>query len=152
MEFGMLQHPKLFPWLDQHQQVTYFWLWCVSNEFLFIYWISPINNRCLKDGTACIWSTESGRCLLQYQGHKGSVNSMRFHPVKDLVMTASGDQTCHLWQAAISPEQMVDFILKIGVKVSLNNGVISVMKYGFVVFANERIVFRRGSRNVWTRG
>ena len=73
---------------------------------------------------------------------------MRFHPVKDLVMTASGDQTCHLWQAAISPEQMVDFILKIGVKVSLNNGVISVMKYGFVVFANERIVFRRGSRNV----
>jgi hypothetical protein len=27
-------------------------------------------------------------------------------------MTASGDQTCHLWQAAISPEQMVsNFVL-----------------------------------------
>lgn len=63
------------------------------------------------DGTACVWSIESGRCLLQYQGHKGSVNSMRFHPTKDLIMTASGDQTCHLWQAAISPEQMVFYVL-----------------------------------------
>ena len=54
-----------------------------------------------------IWSIDSGKCLLQYQGHKGSVNSLRFHPTKDLVLTASGDQTCHLWQAAISPEQMV---------------------------------------------
>ena len=32
---------------------------------------------------------------------------MRFHPSKDLVLTASGDTTCHLWQAAITPEQMV---------------------------------------------
>jgi len=66
----------------------------------------PLVGSASADGTACIWSTESGRCLLQYQGHKGSVNSMRFHPSKDLVMTASGDSTCHLWQAAISPEQM----------------------------------------------
>lgn len=45
------------------------------------------------DGTACVWSIDSGRCLLQYQGHKGSVNSVRFHPTKDLILTASGDQT-----------------------------------------------------------
>ena len=31
---------------------------------------------------------------------------MRFHPSKDLLLTASGDTTCHLWQAAITPEQM----------------------------------------------
>jgi len=66
----------------------------------------PIIGSASADGTACLWSVETSRCVLQYQGHKGSVNSMRFHSSKDLVLTASGDTTCHLWQAAITPEQM----------------------------------------------
>lgn len=51
------------------------------------------------DHSACIWSAETGRCLLQYQGHSGSVNSIKFHPNKDLVLTGSGDSTAHIWQA-----------------------------------------------------
>ncbi|PSN38487.1 WD repeat-containing protein 37 [Blattella germanica] len=58
-----------------------------------------------KYHTACIWSIESGRCLLQYQGHSGSVNSIRFHPNRDLVLTASGDQTAHVWQAVVTWDQ-----------------------------------------------
>lgn len=62
----------------------------------------PVIGTASADHTACIWSTDSARCLLQYQGHNGSVNSLRFHPNKDLVLTSSGDCTAHLWQAAVN--------------------------------------------------
>lgn len=65
----------------------------------------PLIGTAAADHTACIWSIESGRCLLQYQGHSGSVNSIRFHPNRDLVLTASGDQTAHIWQAVVTWDQ-----------------------------------------------
>lgn len=55
----------------------------------------------LLDYTAKIWCIETGKILLQYYGHKGSVNSIRFHPCSDLVLTASGDQGAHIWKVAI---------------------------------------------------
>ncbi len=50
---------------------------------------------------------ETGACLLQYLGHCGSVNSISFSPltsdVTDLmVVTASGDQSAHIWKASVS--------------------------------------------------
>ncbi|CAH0400480.1 unnamed protein product [Chilo suppressalis] len=54
------------------------------------------------DHTACVWSVEWGRCLLQYTGHQGSVNSIRFHPTRDIALTSSGDNTAHVWQAAVN--------------------------------------------------
>lgn len=60
-----------------------------------------------SDYTARIWNMESGECLMQYTGHSGSVNSIQFHPSKDLVVTASGDQNVHIWQAAVNWEQLV---------------------------------------------
>lgn len=30
------------------------------------------------------------------------MNSIRFHPAKDLVLTSSGDGTAHIWQAALN--------------------------------------------------
>lgn len=62
----------------------------------------PIIGAASADHTASIWGIDSGRCLLQYQGHTGSVNSIKFHPTKDLVLTASGDSTAHIWQAAVN--------------------------------------------------
>lgn len=62
----------------------------------------PVIGTASADHTACIWSIESAKCLLQYQGHIGSVNSIRFHPAKDLVLTGSGDCTAHIWQAALN--------------------------------------------------
>ncbi|ERL91341.1 hypothetical protein D910_08673, partial [Dendroctonus ponderosae] len=62
----------------------------------------PIIGTASADHTACIWSIESTRCLLQYQGHSGSVNSIRFHPAKDLVLTGGGDGVAHIWQAALN--------------------------------------------------
>lgn len=56
------------------------------------------------DHTACIWNIESGRPLLQYTGHGGSVNSIKFHPQRDLILTGSGDGTAHIWQAAVNLE------------------------------------------------
>lgn len=62
------------------------------------------------DHSACIWSVEKGRCLLQYLGHQGSVNSIKFHPSRDLVLTASGDQTAHIWQAAVTWDHVVSSV------------------------------------------
>ncbi|XP_055697148.1 WD repeat-containing protein 37 [Phlebotomus papatasi] len=64
----------------------------------------PIIGTASADHTACIWGVDSGRCLLQYQGHGGSVNSLKFHQNRDLVLTGSGDGTAHIWQAAVNWE------------------------------------------------
>ena len=62
-------------------------------------------------------------------------------------MTASGDQTCHLWQAAISPEQMVsNFVL-----LSLISQCIVfryLLRRYFIVFAAKGTFFGRRSGNV----
>ncbi|XP_077580782.1 WD repeat-containing protein 37-like isoform X1 [Stigmatopora nigra] len=50
------------------------------------------------DHTAMLWSIETGRCLLKYLGHQGSVNSIKFHPTEQMALTASGDQTAHVWR------------------------------------------------------
>ncbi|VVD01564.1 unnamed protein product [Leptidea sinapis] len=54
------------------------------------------------DHTACVWSVDWGKCLLQYTGHSGSVNSIKFHPSRDIALTSSGDNTAHVWQAAVN--------------------------------------------------
>uniref|UniRef100_A0A1B6CX31 WD repeat-containing protein 37 n=1 Tax=Clastoptera arizonana TaxID=38151 RepID=A0A1B6CX31_9HEMI len=64
----------------------------------------PLIGTASADRSACIWSVDTGKCLLQYLGHTGSVNSIRFHPSRDVVLTASGDQKAHIWQAAVNWE------------------------------------------------
>ncbi len=61
----------------------------------------PILGTASADHTAMIWGMHSGQALLHYTGHSGSVNSLRFHPNKELVLTASGDSTVHIWQCAV---------------------------------------------------
>ncbi|XP_046422270.1 WD repeat-containing protein 37 [Neodiprion virginianus] len=65
----------------------------------------PIIATASTDHTARVWAIDSGRCLLQYTGHNGSVNSVRFHPSRDLALTASGDCSAHVWQAAVNWDQ-----------------------------------------------
>ncbi|KAF7990911.1 hypothetical protein HCN44_000716 [Aphidius gifuensis] len=62
----------------------------------------PIIATASADHTARVIATDSGRCLLQYIGHNGSVNSVKFHPTIDLALTSSGDCTAHVWQAAVN--------------------------------------------------
>ncbi|CAH1774039.1 unnamed protein product [Owenia fusiformis] len=62
----------------------------------------PILGTACADHTARLWCIESSSCLGSYIGHKGSVNSIRFHPTQDLVLTASGDQTAHIWRAQVN--------------------------------------------------
>jgi WD40 repeat protein len=53
------------------------------------------------DHTARIWSVSGGdgKCAVVYRGHKGSVNSARFHPSNPKLMcTASGDLEIHLFK------------------------------------------------------
>ncbi|XP_050407512.1 WD repeat-containing protein 37 isoform X1 [Patella vulgata] len=54
------------------------------------------------DHTARLFSIETGICLLRYTGHQGSVNSIRFHPNKDLVLTGSGDERAHIWSSQVT--------------------------------------------------
>ncbi|CAH2282086.1 WD repeat-containing 37 isoform X1 [Pelobates cultripes] len=74
------------------------------------------------DHTALLWSIETGKCLIKYVGHAGSVNSIKFHPTEQIALTASGDQTAHIWRytvqlptpqptadTSISGEEEVDF-------------------------------------------
>ncbi|KAG8573490.1 hypothetical protein GDO81_012426 [Engystomops pustulosus] len=74
------------------------------------------------DHTALLWSIETGKCLTKYVGHAGSVNSIKFHPTDQIALTASGDQTAHIWRyvvqlptpqpsadTSISAEEEVDF-------------------------------------------
>lgn len=54
------------------------------------------------DKTSIIWSRKTGRSLIQYQGHRGSVNSCRFSSFDhDLVLTASGDHEVHIWKSSV---------------------------------------------------
>lgn len=66
----------------------------------------PLIATASADHLACIWSIENGRCLLKYEGHEGSVNSIKFHPTKDLLLTASGDRTAHIWLGAVNWENI----------------------------------------------
>ncbi|CAF0872181.1 unnamed protein product [Rotaria sp. Silwood1] len=51
------------------------------------------------DKTSMIWCRKTARPLIQYRGHRGSVNSCRFQCFDhDLVLTASGDHELHIWK------------------------------------------------------
>lgn len=65
---------------------------------------SPLVGTASADRTAAVWGVETGKCLLRYVGHQGSVNSIKFHPFQDLVVTGSGDWTAHVWNASALPD------------------------------------------------
>ncbi|XP_020788043.1 WD repeat-containing protein 37 isoform X2 [Boleophthalmus pectinirostris] len=63
------------------------------------------------DHTAMLWSIETGKSLLKYLGHQGSVNSIKFHPTEQMALTASGDQTAHIWRFMVqlpTPQPVTD--------------------------------------------
>uniref|UniRef100_A0A8C7N9S9 WD repeat-containing protein 37 n=1 Tax=Oncorhynchus kisutch TaxID=8019 RepID=A0A8C7N9S9_ONCKI len=63
------------------------------------------------DHSAMLWSIETGKCLLKYLGHAGSVNSIKFHPTEQMALTASGDQTAHIWRYTVqlpTPQPVAD--------------------------------------------
>lgn len=52
----------------------------------------------------------------------GSINSIKFHPNKDLALTSSGDQTTHIWQAAVNLDNLVCvFVFNVYNYIYLNN-------------------------------
>ena len=50
------------------------------------------------DGTARIWSTQSGPPIAVLRGHRGQVNRAFFNPEGDLVLTASDDGSVRVWR------------------------------------------------------
>lgn len=52
------------------------WDVCVSNVN------SPLVGTASADQTAVIWGADTGKCIMRYTGHQGSVNSIKFHPVQ----------------------------------------------------------------------
>ncbi|KAH7933431.1 hypothetical protein HPB49_012527 [Dermacentor silvarum] len=55
-------------------------------------------------------NAHTGHCIVQYAGHDGLVNSVRFHPTQDLLVTASGDQSAYIWRAATSAAAVLDLV------------------------------------------
>ena len=74
-------------------------IWDVSVTSLGVTGNGNILGTASADKTARLWSVDTGRCLMRYSGHQGSVNSLEFHPCQELVITASGDMTAHVWSA-----------------------------------------------------
>jgi WD repeat-containing protein 37 len=88
-------------WNKKFSQIYLFSLgvWEVSSSP-----IHPLIATASADHTSCIWNINSGKCLLKYEGHTGSVNSIKFHPSKDIMLSSSGDNTAHIWQGAVNYE------------------------------------------------
>ena len=51
-----------------------------------------------------IFNVDCQRPVVAYSGHRGSANSVRFYPSpnRDLVLSAAGDSTVHLWEFPVS--------------------------------------------------
>jgi WD40 repeat protein len=62
---------------------------CVWNDNLFV--------STSADRTARVWYADGSFASVVYAGHRGAVNSARFHPNARLVCTAGGDAVCHVW-------------------------------------------------------
>lgn len=58
------------------------------------------------DHTARIWKVDTEAhtmsVLWSYSGHDGSVNTVRYHPIKNIICSSSGDRTCHIWKPSLS--------------------------------------------------
>ena len=58
------------------------------------------------DHTARIWKVDTEAhtmsLLWSYTGHDGSVNTVRYHPNKNIICSSSGDRTCHIWKPSLS--------------------------------------------------
>ncbi|CAJ1373050.1 unnamed protein product [Effrenium voratum] len=50
-----------------------------------------------RDGTARLWSMETGQCVRQLSGHRGHLLHAEFAPSGSSVVTASQDSTARLW-------------------------------------------------------
>eukprot|EP00698_Gefionella_okellyi_P013659 TRINITY_DN3757_c0_g1_i1.p1 TRINITY_DN3757_c0_g1~~TRINITY_DN3757_c0_g1_i1.p1 ORF type:complete len:443 (-),score=70.25 TRINITY_DN3757_c0_g1_i1:311-1639(-) len=61
-------------------------------------WSSRFVGSASADRTACVFDFETRNLICRYVGHRGSVNSIKFHPTQGLICTGSGDRTCHIWQ------------------------------------------------------
>ena len=60
---------------------------------------------CSMDKTAKVWNWRDGTLLTKYTGHRGAVNSVALHPIKQLAITGSGDAECHLWPFCSETEE-----------------------------------------------
>ena len=49
------------------------------------------------NGKVLVWDVEAGRRLTEYKAHNQHVTSLAFHPLDNLIATASNDGTVRLW-------------------------------------------------------
>lgn len=45
-----------------------------------------------------VWSTDTGECLQELKGHTNNVFSAEINYFGDTILTASKDNTCHVWR------------------------------------------------------
>ncbi|CAF3178538.1 unnamed protein product [Rotaria sp. Silwood2] len=103
--FPMIRNRVIFRTRNQSDDL----LFSSNNHHRDIIWdvqVGGIDNRYFvsasADKTSMIWSRKTSRPLIQYRGHRGSVNSCRFQCFDhDLVLTASGDHELHIWKLSL---------------------------------------------------
>lgn len=50
-----------------------------------------------NDGQAILFNRSTGKIASHIKGHKSAVSAVKFHPTRDLLFTASLDQTANIW-------------------------------------------------------
>ncbi|MEA2419069.1 MAG: hypothetical protein QOE60_1275 [Thermoleophilaceae bacterium] len=60
------------------------------------------------DGTAGLWSVETGKQSLAFLGHTSAINGLAFRPGGDEVATAASDGTARVWRATRGEKARVD--------------------------------------------
>lgn len=53
--------------------------------------------------SACLWSLESGKQILELKSHRGGINAVAFQPAGANILTASDDSTAILWNKSGLP-------------------------------------------------
>lgn len=74
----------------------------MHDDYVFTANFSPDGKKIVtacKDGTAKMWDVETGKLLVEFTGHTGSVLSANFSPDGKRIVTAAQDKTARIWNA-----------------------------------------------------
>ncbi|OQR67719.1 guanine nucleotide-binding protein subunit beta-2-like [Tropilaelaps mercedesae] len=59
------------------------------------------------DRQALIWDMRSGQCVQSFEGHEADINTVKFYPSGDAIVTGSDDATCRLFDLRADREVAV---------------------------------------------
>ena len=66
-------------------------LWVEQGSTGFGFYLFLFKKGC--DRQALIWDLRNGQCVQSFEGHKSDINSVKYYPSGDAIVTGSDDST-----------------------------------------------------------